>query len=147
MTIPTILRKRAGYDTALFGKQHHANGNRHEFDTTPYGGLSATQGGGFNSFYGFAGIPSIDTTAGGVGPESTYGCGYVPSTAINSTTGADSGACYFEDDRCTAMTLSSSYQSPGMYIYGTGFMSSLFLQAQLRHLLGTCYTVSTSRSL
>ena len=72
---------------------------------------------GFSEFYGWwNGAPnSIDTTAGGIADEGTYSCGYVPTTAVNSTTGADSGACYFVDGTCTIMTLdTNNYQSPGL---------------------------------
>src|SRR5690606_22837514 len=51
---------------------------------------------GWDDFYGWTGgLPgSIDTTAGGVGDEGDYSCGFVPDTARDPVLGADSGACY-----------------------------------------------------
>jgi len=114
VTIPTILRRYARYDTALFGKAHYAN-TPSSYDTTPYGGTSMTQV-GFSEFYGWwNGAPlSIDTTAGGIAPEKTYSCGYIPTTAINSTTGADHGACYYVNGSCEVLLLNSNFQSPGL---------------------------------
>ena len=117
ITMPTILRKNAGYSSALFGKSHYANTPSTNYPyTVPYGGNCPTQL-GWSEYYGwFNGAPDdIDTTAGGIAPEQTYICGYVPSKAINSTTGADTGACYFVDGSCTVMNLDTAhYQSPGM---------------------------------
>src|SRR5690554_1560820 len=82
------LLKPAGYTSAMFGKFHLAGPENNESENgTP------TQL-GWNHFYGWTGgLPgSIDTTAGGVAPQGTYSCGFVP--AQDEPGGAYAGACY-----------------------------------------------------
>ncbi len=55
----------------------------------------------------------IDTTAGGVAPEGTFGCGFVPNSEVDPVNGADSGACYFADGRCAAISRSEAEPHPG----------------------------------
>lgn len=94
MTTPKLLH-HAGYVSAMFGKFHLAGP-----DHNPHG-YATPRALGWDHFHGWiGGLPgSIDTTAGGIAPEGTYTCGYVPrhnvTNADGSTTpGAYSGACY-----------------------------------------------------
>lgn len=95
-TIPKLLAGQ-GYESALFGKFHIAlQGNYPAGD-----GLVHDLG--WDYFAGWldeTGDPtSIDTTAGGVAPEGTYSCGFVPDGT--QPNGADSGACYLADGSCS----------------------------------------------
>jgi len=89
VTLPKLLR-HAGYESALFGKFHLGGPENNPAGNGLPGQL------GFDWFEGWiGGLPgSIDTTAGGVAPDGTYSCGFVPSLATDSVSGADSGACY-----------------------------------------------------
>lgn len=93
MTAPKLL-KQANYESGMFGKFHLAGpDNNQDGNSTP---LKL----GWDYFYGWirGGPVSIDTTAGGVAAEGTYGCGFVPGAASG---GADSGACYQADNSCS----------------------------------------------
>jgi len=92
-TVPKVL-KRAGYESAMFGKFHLAGPENNEAENSTPSLL------GWDYFYGWiGGLPgSIDTTAGGVAPEGTYSCGFVPGPA--ATGGTDKGACYQADNTC-----------------------------------------------
>jgi hypothetical protein len=93
-TTPKLL-KQANYTSGLFGKFHLGGPENNQFKDGAPASL------GWDYFYGWtAGLPgAIDTTAGGVGPNSgpsgTYSCGFVPSG--NNPGGANSGACYIPD--------------------------------------------------
>lgn len=107
MTTPKVLAER-GYESALFGKFHIALQANNEAELLlPYSL-------GWDYFAGWmdeTGDPSsIDTTAGGVAPEGTYACGFVPGA--DRKNGADSGACYMPDDSCSMMS-SSGPVPPG----------------------------------
>lgn len=95
-TTPKLLARR-GYDSALFGKFHLAlQGN----DPAGYGMVHDLGWSYFAGWLDETGDPSsIDTTAGGVGAQGTYTCGYVQSTAVPG--GADFGACRMADGACT----------------------------------------------
>jgi hypothetical protein len=116
MTAPKLL-KQANYESAMFGKFHLAGpDNNQDGNATP---LKL----GWDYFYGWirGGPVSIDTTAGGVAANGTYGCGFVPSAADG---GADSGACYQADGSCRIIAgLSVAGDSPGKQcIIGGGIL-------------------------
>lgn len=113
VTVPKLL-DNAGYQSAMFGK-FHLGGPEH----SPAGnGLPGKLG--FDLFHGWIeGLPdSIDTTAGGVAPAGTYSCGFVPNTADDPVTGADSGACYVPDASSISCSLitgnNPAGDSPGL---------------------------------
>ena len=87
LTAPKLL-DHAGYQSAMFGKFHLAGpeNNVNEYATP----LAL----GWDTFHGWiGGLPaSIDTTAGGIAPQGTYTCGYVPRATVAQ--GAAIGACY-----------------------------------------------------
>ena len=100
MTTPKLLQK-ANYVSAMIGKFHLAGPeNNRALEGTP---LQL----GWDYFNGWiGGLPaSIDTTAGGVGAEGTYSCGFVPDLAHG---GADTGACYQPDGSCGFITGTST---------------------------------------
>ena len=107
-TVPKLLAGK-GYQSALIGKLHIAlPGNNAAGD-----GIARDLG--FDYFAGWldsTGDPSsIDTTAGGVAPAGTYGCGFVPGLIADPVNGADSGACYQADGSCTELV--SAIVPPG----------------------------------
>lgn len=104
MTAPKLL-KAANYESAMFGKFHLAGPENNE------AGNATPHVLGWDYFYGWVGgLPgSIDTTAGGVAPENTYSCGFVPSAAAG---GADHGACYQADNSCTEIRRTALVQDP-----------------------------------
>ena len=106
MTTPKLL-KQAGYTSAMFGKFHLAGPeNNQDGNATP---LRL----GWDHFHGWirGGPASIDTTAGGVAPTGTYGCGFVPAATAG---GADSGACYQANSACRVISgVSDAGDSPG----------------------------------
>ena len=78
MTAPKLL-KQANYESGMFGKFHLAGpDNNQDGNSTP---LKL----GWDYFYGWirGGPVSIDTTAGGVAAEGTYGCGFVPGAEVH----------------------------------------------------------------
>lgn len=87
MTAPKMLAT-ASYESGMFGKFHLAGPEHNEAGN----GTPALLG--WDHFHGWTGgLPgSIDTTAGGVAPEGTYSCGFVPGG--DEPDGADEGACY-----------------------------------------------------
>ncbi len=106
-TVPKLLKER-GYESAIFGKFHLGlQGN------SPYR-LAMPHSLGWDYFSGWldeTGDPSsIDTTAGGVAPEGTYACGYVPGDGFPG--GADWGACYAGDGSCKAMESPFGHVNP-----------------------------------
>lgn len=104
MTAPKLLKK-ANYESGLFGKFHLAGPENNEAGNSTPALL------GWDYFYGWVGgLPgSIDTSAGGVAPEGSYSCGFVPSAAAG---GADEGACYQPDNTCTHIRRTSLVQDP-----------------------------------
>ena len=93
LTTPNVLR-RAGYESALFGKAHFTNTPSDNYPlNSPYGATPVTQLGWdyFNGWNDGGPLP-IDTTAGGAGEEGQYPCGYV--------TGSVSGACHYINGTC-----------------------------------------------
>ncbi len=111
-TLPDLLRP-VGYQSALFGKYHlgiQAN--------NPYGLGMARDATGFDYFEGWldeTGDPSsIDTTAGGVGEEGDYACGFVPDRQVDPLNGANSGACWTADGACEVInSVATAPQAPG----------------------------------
>ena len=111
-TVPKLL-KHAGYQSAMFGKFHLAGPENNA------AGNGAPRELGWDYFYGWTGgLPaSIDTTAGGVAPEGTYSCGFVPDLIDDPTNGAAFGACYVPDgegSQCTRLTSLDHSDSAGL---------------------------------
>ena len=106
VTVPKLLASR-GYESALFGKNHMT------LQENDPAGLAGPHAIGYDYAIYWSdptGDPSsIDTTAGGVAPDKTYSCGFVPGADDG---GADAGACYMSDDTCTPMA-SSGPVPPG----------------------------------
>ena len=100
MTTPKLL-KQANYESAMFGKFHLAGPENNQAENATPSVL------GWDYFYGWiGGLPgSVDTTAGGVAPDGTYSCGYVPGKLAKG--GADTGACYQADKSCKVITRAS----------------------------------------
>src|SRR5690606_36111309 len=96
MTAPKLL-KQAGYESAMFGKFHIAGPENNEAGNATPAVL------GWDYFHGWiGGLPgSVDTTAGGIAPDKTYSCGFVPSKLAGGT---DTGACYKADNTCKPIT-------------------------------------------
>lgn len=101
-TVPKVL-KRAGYESAMFGKFHLAGPENNQAENATPSQL------GWDYFYGWiGGLPgSIDTTAGGIAPEKTYSCGFVPGALAGGT---DTGACYQADNSCSVVTRTAASQ-------------------------------------
>ncbi|SDB09965.1 Arylsulfatase A [Pseudidiomarina indica] len=108
-TVPKMLQE-AGYESGLFGKFHLGGPEHNPFEYATPHML------GWDYFYGWlGGLPAtIDTTAGGVGEQGTYSCGFVPSLAQNATVGADQGACYTSATQCSELTYSGTGDSVGL---------------------------------
>ncbi|WP_166643030.1 sulfatase-like hydrolase/transferase [Alcanivorax sp. 24] len=104
-TIPKLL-KQAGYQSAMFGKFHLAGPEHNVAGNGTPGEL------GWDYFHGWTGgLPgSIDTTAGGVAPEGTYSCGFVPSVVEDPLHGAAFGACYVQSSEGTACSRLTSVE-------------------------------------
>lgn len=108
-TTPKLLKMR-GYRNAIFGKFHLGLQAHNPYRDAMPAGL------GWDYFSGWldeTGDPaSTDTTAGGVAPEGTWPCGFVPGAGDRSPkhqdwSGADTGACYAADNTCRDMTTSA----------------------------------------
>jgi len=113
VTAPKLL-KQAGYQSAMFGKFHLAGPEHNQAGNSTPAEL------GWDYFYGWiGGLPgSIDTTAGGVAPEKTYTCGFVPAHGAD---GASFGACYHADGSCEPFVgLSPHDDSPGLQCLDAG---------------------------
>lgn len=113
LTIPRLLREEAGYVSALIGKMHLTGS-----DLNPVNhplGDSAMRLLGWDYFAGYLdGAPwPVDTTGGGVAPEGTYQCGFVPTTAVDPVHGADIGVCYFPDGSHQVMDDPARWPTPG----------------------------------
>jgi len=112
-TLPKLLREKAGYQSALIGKMH-LTGSDVGPDNHPLGD-AALHTLGWDYFAGYLdGAPyPVDTTGGGVAPEGTYQCGFVPNTTANATVGANIGMCYLADGGHQLMNDSERYPTPG----------------------------------
>ncbi len=110
-TTPKVLKEK-GYINAVIGKMH-LSGSDLNPDNNPLGHRVMYEL-GWDHFEGYldGGPFPLDTTAGGVAPEGTHGCGFVPSQNDDPTRGADSGACYMPDDSCSSIDLTQA-QTPG----------------------------------
>lgn len=99
VTVPKLL-KNANYESAMFGKFHLAGPDNNQAQYNTPAQL------GWDYFYGWiGGLPgSLDSTAGGVAASGTYKCGFVPSST------ATSGACYYANNSCKAMSQTSAAQ-------------------------------------
>lgn len=120
MTLPKLL-KTAGYTNAMIGKMHLTGTNLGTSANLPYG-LQTMWKLGWDHFDGYLdGAPyPIDTRAGlrSFGDDVTAGphkCGFVSNTTMDSTHGADQGACYFVDDSCEQIVRddSAGLHTPG----------------------------------
>jgi len=98
LTIPKLLREEKGYVSALVGKMHLSGSDLNPANHPMHD--NAMRELGWDYFAGYLdGAPyPIDTTAGGVAPEGTYQCGFVPTTAADGDHGADFGVCYLPDN-------------------------------------------------
>lgn len=99
ITVPKLL-KNANYESAMFGKFHLAGPDNNQ------AGYNTPAELGWDYFYGWiGGLPgSLDSTAGGIANSGTYKCGFVPSSV------ASSGACYYSNSSCKAMSQTSQAQ-------------------------------------
>src|SRR5690606_36904743 len=102
MTAPKLL-KQAGYESGLFGKFHLGGPENN------VAGNALPRVLGWDYFYGWVGgLPgSVDSTAGGIGAEGRYSCGFVPGQHAG---GADTGACYKSDNSCSVLRRASPVQ-------------------------------------
>lgn len=112
LTTPELLGKK-GYVSALIGKIH-ITGNQFGPNNHPLGN-NAMRDLGWDYFAGYSegGPYPIDTTAGGIAPEGTYQCGWVPNNAADRDNGADTGICYLPDGGYIEMFNTAEYPSPG----------------------------------
>lgn len=113
LTTPKLLKEKAGYVNALIGKMH-LTGSDLGPDNHPLGD-GAMRELGWDYFAGYLdGAPyPIDTTAGGVAPEGTYQCGFIPNTLLDPENGADYGVCYLADGSHLIMDHLENYPTPG----------------------------------
>lgn len=114
VTTPQLLKK-ADYESAMFGKFHLAGPDNNE------AGNATPSLFGWDYFYGWVeGLPgSIDTTAGGIVADELYTCGFVPRKQFAN--GADTGACYQPDNRCTQITaVLPTDSAPGLQCLDSG---------------------------
>src|SRR5690606_22977264 len=113
LTIPKLLREEAGYVSALIGKMH-LTGSDLGPQNHPLGD-EAMRELGWDYFAGYLdGAPyPIDTSGGGLAPEGTYQCGFVPNTTADATLGADHGVCYLADGDHILMNDAERYPTPG----------------------------------
>jgi arylsulfatase A-like enzyme len=109
-TTPRILRS-LGYKNGFFGKWHHTafpSNNKETHAPNPGNPLGNGAPGamGWDRFVGMLeGAPrGIDTSAGGVAEDGTYGCGFV--------TDASFGACYLTDGSCSVLGAPEDPESP-----------------------------------
>jgi arylsulfatase A-like enzyme len=118
MTLPKLL-KTQGYTNALIGKMHLTGSDLNGSYNLPYGYNSMWKL-GWDYFDGFLdGAPyNIDTRAGlttkGADVDNgPYKCGFIPTTKISGSNGADSGACYLADGSCSQISIGGDVVTPG----------------------------------
>lgn len=110
VTVPKLL-KNANYESAMFGKFHLAGPDNNQAQYNTPAQL------GWDYFYGWiGGLPgSLDSTAGGIAASGTYKCGFVPSST------ATSGACYYANSSCKAMSqISAKQDAAGLQCLDSG---------------------------
>ncbi|NYT59524.1 sulfatase-like hydrolase/transferase [Alcaligenaceae bacterium] len=113
ITAPKLL-KRAGYESALFGKFHLAGPENNEAENSTPSVL------GWDYFYGWVGgLPgSIDKTVGGYDMAGTHMCGFIPGEKAGGT---ETGACYQANGSCTILTRTDvSQDAPGVQCVDSG---------------------------
>ncbi|MCC2596701.1 sulfatase-like hydrolase/transferase [Pusillimonas sp. MFBS29] len=113
VTAPKLL-KRAGYESAMFGKFHLAGPDNNEAEFSTPSVL------GWDYFYGWVdGLPgSIDRTVGGYDKAGTHVCGFIPGEKAG---GAETGACYQPDGSCKVLSRTDlSQDTPGMQCVDSG---------------------------
>lgn len=112
-TVPKLLREHANYQSALIGKMH-LTGSDLGPDNHPLGD-SALHSLGWDYFAGYLdGAPyPVDSTAGGVAPQGTYQCGFVPNTKADAMAGADFGMCYLANGEHILMNDTALFPTPG----------------------------------
>ncbi|MEB2315612.1 MAG: sulfatase-like hydrolase/transferase [Xanthomonadaceae bacterium] len=90
LTVPKLLKK-AGYESAMFGKFHLAGPEHNEAGNATPAAL------GWDHFHGWVGgLPgSIDTSAGGAYGAGQWSCGFYPHHLA--------GTCHYSDGSCVSM--------------------------------------------
>lgn len=114
LTLPKLLRTQ-GYTNALIGKMHLTGTDRNTAPNLPYGHQTMWKL-GWDYFDGYLdGAPfPIDTRAGRSNvAEGTHQCGFVANTTMDSTNGADTGACYDVTGTCESITRGPGISTPG----------------------------------
>lgn len=110
-TLPKVLKEK-GYVSAVIGKMHLSGSDLNPANNPLGNGVMHTLGWDYFEGYLDGGPFPIDTTAGGVAPEGTYSCGFVPNTRNDAVNGADGGACYLANSTCQALT-TADHPTPG----------------------------------
>lgn len=111
ITTPKVLKQK-GYVNAIIGKMHLSGSDLNPANNPLGDGVMHELGWDYFEGYLDGGPYPIDTTAGGVAPAGTYGCGFVPNTKDDPANGKDSGACYQPTGACSVISTATS-TTPG----------------------------------